>query len=159
MRKTSVALMLLLAGTLVVQADETRPFRVEIQVTDDTTAPGWVATCRALGYDSGFQAARSGQGTHMGLVTSLEQGCLSFAELPIMRSDVWLTIRAANGDTVNVFAQAAFDLSKGGDATGTYAITGGTGRFTEAVGRGALGNIVENGNPGFTIILAGSIAY
>ena len=164
MRKARVVLMVVLAGLLLAQvgvrAGETLPFRAELQVTAESLSQDWLSSCIGMGYDFAFEAARAGQVTHLGRVTSLERGCLSFENSPIVRSDVWLTITAANGDVLRVAAEVDFDFSQEEPpATGTFMVTGGTGRFTSAVGRGAIRNVVMQGNAGFIIILEGWITY
>jgi hypothetical protein len=77
-----------------------------------------------------------------------------------VHSKVWLTLTAANGDTLTSVNDVAFDFSQDGSpATGTFTITGGTGRFARATGVGTLRNVAMQGNAGFVIIQEGWISY
>ena len=164
MRKARVVPMVILAGLFlaqaVVRAGETRPFYAEIQVTAESLSQDWQSSCLAMGYDGAFEATRAGQATHLGRVTSVERGCLRFDEYPIVHSKVWLTLTAANGDTLASINEIAFDFSNDeSPATGNFTITGGTGRFARAVGVGTLRNVAMQGNAGFVIIQEGWISY
>jgi hypothetical protein len=174
MTKTSTGLLalaaLLLAETAVQAGEVVVPFHTTLTVSvgcsSPTAAPqcahleDWLATCQAQGYDSGFQAVRTGYASLMGRVTSFEQGCLDFAPGPasLVRSYVQLTLTARNGDTLTSFAVVLFDFAQAGvPATGTFSITGGTGRFFGARGTGTVGSVTDEGDPGLVIQQDGSL--
>jgi hypothetical protein len=157
---------LLVFGMPVQAGDVVVPFHATLQVNVDCgpscqELDAWVAACQAQGYDSGFQAVRTGHATLMGRVTSFEQGCLDFPEAgpgALVRSYVQLTLTARNGDTLTSFATVLFDFAQdNAPATGTFSITGGTGRFAGARGSGTLGNVKGGGNPGWIIYQDGSL--
>ncbi len=147
------------------------PFHATLQITEDcesSPAPSekcqhfhdWVSECQAKGYDSGFQAVRSGDATHLGPVTTFEQGCLDFPESgppALVRSYVQLTISERGGrNTLQAFAQVLFDFAQATPpATGTFTVTGGTGRWAGTRGTGTLGNVVGDMGPGTIIDLDG----
>jgi len=176
MTRTAVGVLvvsaLLLAGTASRAGDPVLPFHATLQMTEECssstqsqacgTFEDWVAECLAKGYDGGFQVVRAGHATHLGPVTSFEQGCLDFPEAGpawLVRSYVQLTITARGGrQTLTSFAQVVFDFAQGAPpATGTFVVTGGTGRYAEARGSGTLGNVVGDGGPGTIIYLDGSL--
>lgn len=163
---------LLLLGTASWAGEPVLPFHATLQMTEECfssdqsqacgTFEDWVAECQAKGYDWGFQVVRAGHATHLGPVTSFEQGCLDFPEAgpaALVRSYVQLTITARGGrQTLTSFAQVVFDFAQGAPpATGTFVVTGGTGRYAEARGSGTLGNVVGDGGPGTIIYLDGSL--
>ena len=160
---------LVLSGTAAQAGESVLPFHATLQVIQDCEAspdsdqcgnfPDWLATCRAQGYDHAFQDLRTGYADFMGKVTSFEQGCLHFSGPGgLARSYVQLTIKGRNGDTLTGFAAGVFDFAQANvPATGTYSISGGTGRFAGARGSGTTGNVTSGGNPGETIYLDGSL--
>jgi hypothetical protein len=169
------ALGVMLLGAAVAGAGESvLPFHVALQVTGDCqssdTPAGcldpdvWVAECQAMGYAAGFQAVRSGKASDLGRVTSVERGCLDFTPTGVARSNVQLTVTARRGrGALTIYANALFDFASWSaplnppPATGTFTITGGTGRYQQARGSGTLGNIFGEGNAGWTIYLDGSL--
>ena len=148
MTKTATGVLVLAALLLTVTAasagEPVLPFHATLQLTEDCqSSPDpseqcqhfseWLAACRTQGYDWAFQAVRKGRAMLMGRVTSFEQGCLDRPEAgpgALVRSYVRLTITALNGDTLMSFNQVLFDFAQGAPpGTGTFVITGGTGRF------------------------------
>jgi hypothetical protein len=168
-----VAVMALLFSGTAAQADEpVLPFHTTLQATEDCESSpqpseqcqqfqAWVATCRARNYDWGFQVVRTGYATLMGQVTSFEQGCLVFPEVnqpALIRSYVQLTITARNGDTLTMFAAGMFDFAQeNAPGTGTFEVTGGTGRFAGARGSGTTGAVSNGGSPGWIVYQDGSL--
>jgi hypothetical protein len=160
---------LLLSGTAAQAGESVLPFHATLQDIPDCESspdsdqcghfPDWLATCQAQGYDSAFQAVRTGYADFMGRVTSFEQGCLVYPQAGgLVRSYVQLTITARNGDTLTSFAAVLFDFAQANaPGTGTFSITGGTGRFAGARGSGTLGNVMSEGNPGWIIYMDGSL--
>ncbi len=154
---------LLLSGSAAQAAEAVLSFHATLQLTEGCPSNSeqcqgflaWVDACQAQGYDSGFQAVRKGHATLMGQVTSFEQGCLDLPEPgqpALLRSYVQLTITARHDDTLKFFAAVMFDVAQGNTpATGTFSITGGTGRFAGALGSGTIGNVAVAGNPGAII--------
>lgn len=174
MTKVSTGLLalaaLLLAGTAVQAGEVVVPFHATLTVSVGCSSPtdapqcahleDWVATCQAQGYGSGFQALRTGYASLMGHVTSFEQGCLDFATGPggLVRSYVQLTLTARNGDTLRSFSVVLFDFAQpGAPGTGTFSITGGTGRFVGARGTGTVGSVTDEGDPGLVVQQDGSL--
>jgi hypothetical protein len=68
-----------------------------------------------------------------------------------------------SGDALTFYANALFDFATWNaplgppPATGTFTITGGTGRYAGIRGTGTLGNVFGEGNPGWEIYLDGSL--
>ncbi len=151
--------------------EPTLPFHATLQITEDCESSparsekcqhfdAWVSECLAEGYDWGFQAVRAGDATTLGPVTSFEQGCLDYPESgppALVRSYVQLTISERGGrNTLQAFAQALFDFAQATPpATGTFTVTGGTGRWARTRGNGTLGNGVGDMGPGTIIDLDG----
>lgn len=162
---------LLLSGTAAQAGESVLPFHATLQLIQDCESspdsdqcgqfPDWLATCQAQGYDWAFQDVRTGYADFMGRVTSFEQGCLDFPEAgpkALGRSYVQVTMTARNGDTLTTFAAGLFDFAQANvPATGTFSITGGTGRFAGARGSGTTGNVTSEGNPGWIIYMDGSL--
>jgi hypothetical protein len=163
---------LLLAGSPATTAGEpVLPFHATLQITEDCETStslqcasfwDWVSECQAKGYGWGFQVVRVGQASHLGRVTSFEQGCLEFTATGAARSNVQMTVAARNGcDRLTLYANAVFDFAawtvplNPPPATGTFTITGGAGRYAGARGTGTLGNVVGDFGPGTIIDLDG----
>ena len=167
--------VLLLLGAVSARANEpVLPFHATLQATEDCESlpnpeqclglEDWTAECLANGYNQAFQAVRTGHATHLGRVISFERGCLEFSATGAARSNVQLTVYARNGhDTLTFYANALFDFAawkaplNPPPATGTFTITGGTGRYAGVRGSGTLGNVFGEGNPGWIIFLDGSL--
>jgi hypothetical protein len=73
---------------------------------------------------------------------------------------------AANGDTLNYVLEAQFcpDPNGGSSPTvfngeGKYEITGGTGRFAKATGRGDFAGLADFGERTYQCLLSGTISY
>ena len=165
---------LLLMGTATAQAGEpVLPFQATLQMIENcesSSSPSdqclgfaqWLTECQVKGYDWGFQVVRAGHATHLGRVTGFEQGCLEFTETGVARSNVQLTVTARSGrDKLTIFGYALFDFAEWTaplnppPATGTFTITGGTGRYAQARGSGTLGNVFGEGGPGTIMYLDG----
>jgi hypothetical protein len=163
---------LLLAGSSGATAGEAvLPFHATLRITEDCETSSslqcasfwdWVAECQVKGYGWGFQVARAGQASHLGQVTSFEQGCLEFTATGVARSNVQMTVTARNSrDKLTLYANALFDFAEWAaplnppPATGTFTITGGAGRYAGARGTGTLGNVVGDFGPGTIIDLDG----
>jgi len=82
-----------------------------------------------------------GVATHLGLYTA--SGFFNPGDFSIFG-----TIVAANGDTLNF--TAGFGIAPGGDIEATFEVTGGTGRFADAVGT-ATGPVALD--PDFTFLI------
>lgn len=174
MRHVLALAALTLWGAAARGGEQVVPFHATLQVsgecgssTPSDQCPGladWVAECQGMGYGGGFQAVRTGYATSLGEVTSFEQGCLEFTPTGVTRSNVQLTVTAKNGHGSLIFyANAFFDFAAWSaplnppPATGTFTITGGTGRYAPARGSGTLGNVFGEGNPGAIIYLDGTL--
>jgi hypothetical protein len=165
---------LLLFGTAAQAGEPVLPFHATLQATEDCESlpnpaqclgfDDWSAECLAKGYNQAFQAVRTGYATHLGRVSSFERGCLEFSATGVARSNVQMTVYARNGhDALTFYANALFDFATWSaplnppPATGTFTITGGTGRYAGVRGSGTLGNVFGEGNPGWIIFLDGSL--
>ena len=178
MRRTLTGVLalvaLLLSGAGVQAGEPVLPFHATLQATEDCESlpnpaqclgfDDWSAECLAKGYDQAFQAVRTGHATHLGRVSSFERGCLEFSATGVARSNVQMTVYAWNGhDALTFYANALFDFAAWSaplnppPATGTFTITGGTGRYAGVSGGGTLGNVFGEGNPGWIIYLDGSL--
>ena len=168
----SLAVLLSLGAASAVAGEPVLPFHATLQLTEDCESlpnpaqclgfDDWSAECLAKGYNQAFQAVRTGYATHLGRVSSFERGCLEFSATGVARSNVQMTVYAWNGhDALTVYANALFDIAAWSaplnppPATGTFTITGGTGRYERARGSGTLGNVFGEGNPGWIIYLDG----
>jgi hypothetical protein len=162
-RRFAMSALIILVGLLAagtgLRAGEARPFLTELHYTADLVDPTWADTCTAQNYDGAFSVTRTGQATHLGRVTEEERGCTAFGDYPVVHSVGWLKVTAANGDVLNLTVRADFDFAQEKPvATGTFTIVGGTGRFANAVGSGAVSN-VPTVEPGNIMILDGAIVY
>lgn len=161
---------LAVAGAAAQAGEPVLPFHATLQTTEDCESSSqpsercqrfqaWVSQCQASGYTWGFQVVRKGHATHLGPVTSFEQGCLEFSATGVARSNVQLTVWARGGrDTLAFYANALFDFAQTAPpATGTFTITGGSGRYAKARGSGTLGNVGGDFGPGTIVFLDGSL--
>jgi len=169
----SMAVLVLLGAASAGAGEPVLPFHATLQATEDcesSASPSeqcrgfadWLAECQAKGYGWGFQAVRSGYATQLGRVTSFEQGCLEFSATGFTRSNVQLTVTARSGHgALIIYVNALFDFASWNaplnppPATGTFTITGGSGRYAGARGSGTLGNVFGEGSPGWIVYLDG----
>jgi hypothetical protein len=152
----AIGALVLLVGSAAAQIDQpVLEFHATMNLTQDLNADDWIPICQAMGYDSGFKASRSGYEIHLGPITSIEQGCLDIpkpGEPPILWTYTQATITTRHGDTLTTYNQGSFNLANPlMPITGTFVVTGGTGRFANARGSGTIGNVMDENNPGFTI--------
>lgn len=120
-------------GTPAVAAPTETPFRASFDVVMSLTPD---SAC------GGFRVSGTGVGRamHMGAATLSVDECVDFAMEP-GRVHVYgtLVLTAANGDQLQVSVDKVGDLpGPTGDAhvAGPYVVSGGTGRFAGATGRG-----------------------
>ena len=102
-----------------------------------------------------FTAA--GHATHLGAWENL--GNITFVEIGpgLLAADGDVTFWAANGDRLEMALEGVLDRNTG-RATGTFVITGGTGRFTDA--EGTLRMVLDQAPDGsFAFTLDGGIDY
>ena len=99
----------------------------------------------------GLVSMLSGKSTHAGMLTGT--GEVFFTPLP---KDAALTLVAANGDEIHLIAHGEPDAD--GVFIGSYRITGGTGRFAEAIGSGDW-TAVANADGTVTTSWSGIIGY
>lgn len=122
--------------------------------TDPTTAPG----CPLLGMNYG-----GGTLSHLGKTALVSSDCVTPGATGLSASNGKLTLTAANGDTVTgtytgtfipINSGAAFQFSNV-----MFSITGGSGRFSRAYGRGILNGTQESISGKGTITVDGTISY
>lgn len=117
-----------LLGSSVARADSCSPWHIELsaQFTSSTVdADGNLATGETAG---------SGYASHIGVMTVAGANTFAPPEDGLLKIDGHGVFKAANGDQIFVsFDGSAIDLSTGA-GTGTYVVTGGTGRFEGATG-------------------------
>ena len=134
---------------------------------------GSVETEEVLGFDldrcpvTGFVGTTKGSGhvSHLGAVTLLASDCPLLPYGVPAFSNGTLVLTAANGDELKANYQGAL-MPVGGSSTqfsitGTFAVSGGTGRFVRATGGGALGGHITLGlqvSPG-RYLIDGWISY
>jgi hypothetical protein len=100
--------------------------------------------------------------THMGKTAQV--GSLSLGDpvgLGVFPGSGTVTITAANGDSVT-FDYVGFLDAGTGQGVGTFAFTGGTGRFAGATGQGTFFaeiDLTQPANQAMTVILDGTIIY
>jgi len=99
-------------------------------------------------------ASATGQATHLGRFTRTETVVANLATGTFTGSQVFI---AANGDQLNADIAGQFTSPTGDSAEGTYAFTGGTGRFQNATGQAAF-QVTPDG-PGFDVTFKGTIQY
>ena len=107
-------------------------------------------------------ASGSGQLTHLGKSTESFVGTVDFTQIDprtgcAIDSAVG-TIIAANGDQVSVTAAGEFCPATGVDS-GSFTITGGTGRFANATGGGAYTSVANFASGTSSEQYDGSISY
>ena len=147
----------LLAAPPVATAATTRPF------SSDFTAQGSFAETPVPGVLTGTSSG-SGHASHLGRITLSTTETLDFVTTPgtLVIRDGRLVMVAANGDELYwSYEGTASTPDEDGDSslTGTFVITGGTGRFSGATGGGTFegsGNAVTGVA---TLAYRGTIAY
>lgn len=161
-----MVLWMALAGA--VHAGPSRPFKGSLDLEERM---GRLGRCPGPQGSAGVGGVLSGSGhaTHLGKVLVGGEHCIdSEAGTPppsFRLFDGRMVLRAANGDVVMADYSGVFTLAAAGSYTfdGEYHITGGTGRFEDASGSGALSGLLEGVVPSFSqtvsIDIAGRIAY
>ena len=164
--KREVLLTFLLAVFALVSsaaADSgARPFRTSITFTQEVTpTPEMMAYCWENGERFPFAATRSGQATHLGRIAATEWGCLDFADFPLLHSEVWGELIAANGDMLYFHAWVDVPLTDPIPEfqNGTWVFEGGSGRFEGATGSGTVTSTNVNGYPGWIIHMVGVVGW
>lgn len=136
----------------VSQADTCRPWNIELAAQFSNSQ-----------YDEDGnltygEATGSGHASHMGAFTVLGLNYFSPPEQGMVVIDGTGIFTAANGDQVFVsFDGSVIDLATGA-GTGTYVVTGGTGRFTGAVGSAGFSSSSLAPN-GFAVVGDGTLCY
>jgi hypothetical protein len=132
--------VLLAALAAPAYAAANRPFKADIAVQEQL---GRSTDCLGDQGQPGLQGhfSGSGQATHLGAVHILSVHCVTpRQDLSSFINRGVMTIEGANGDQVFAEYSGFITRSDAGVFTfeGTYFITGGTGRFVDASGMGAL---------------------
>src|SRR5688572_14461860 len=156
MRFFTAAVALILALAPLSAATQHIPFHVSI-VGNANPVPDPGDPCVLLNTETGII-----HGTHIGVGTWSSFETVNFCTSPGVGDVVGeFTLTAANGDQIFGTYQTIVIVS---DATiaasGTYEITGGTGRFEDATGSGAIDATGDFGPP-FGVIgeMSGGISY
>ena len=135
------ALLALLATTLLVPsvslAQSTKPFKATLAITE-LLQPVGGPPCFVLGHISG-----SGQAAHMGAVSVVSVDCVNPVDLlnPTVFgfSSNQFVLTAASGEQIFATYAGIFTIDGAVAAiNGGYEITGGSGRFLNAKGRGIV---------------------
>lgn len=151
--KILVLTLTLLAGSVAATATE-RPFSLN---------GGGVAVpiLNESGQPIGINVTGSGNGTHVGLFTTLGQ--VFFSPDPNDPTQIipsgQATLTAANGDTLTFVVADGSQSLITGVGTGHFRFTGGTGRFANATG--LISYVVEQNflTGAYTITAVGTIDY
>jgi hypothetical protein len=113
---------------------QTRPFNV---VLDGFAAPEFVGPCTIENTERG-----TGHATHMGTITWLSEETVDICAYPdVAVVEGRFVLTSARGDQVTGSYRTVARLDFAANevsAAGLYTITGGTGRFTGATGRGVV---------------------
>lgn len=159
----ALALIAALAAPAYGAAD--RPFKARIDIQEQL---GRSTRCLGDQGQPGLEGhfSGTGQATHLGAVQMLSAHCVtSMQNGSTFISDSQMTLEAANGDRIFGQYTGFITRSDAGVFTfeGTYFITGGTGRFVDASGTGALSWTVD-GNfftqfHGVSLTADGRISY
>ena len=159
------------SATAKVQAARPRPFEAILSAAVDVNSTNPPTACSG---DAPFAApdfVLTGDVSHLGATngTLHQDACnLSLASIPfLLTTNVSGHIVAANGDLINytgidVVDVTAFALQQPnptGSITGTWTITGGTGRFAGATGSFDINGTVDFVNNTFTCQAVGTITY
>lgn len=148
--RLAILVVAILATAIPVAADHERAFKgyADVVVTGFEPLPPFPpAYVRLTG-------TATGEATHLGSYTRTETLTLKIADGSISGSIVFT---AANGDELWADVEGGFTNLEMTRAEGTYAFTGGTGRFQNASGGAAFVAVAVAG--GFKITFDGSIQY
>ncbi|MEO8935478.1 MAG: hypothetical protein ABI277_01550 [Burkholderiaceae bacterium] len=154
------ALAACLASTLALAGPTGVPFKASL-TTQEAIHLDPVA-CQSAPFLAGVTTA-SGQASHLGAVTGSGTDCITpTSAYTYMFSNGKLSMIAANGDELR--ADYSGNLSPSATPpvfviNGTYRITGGTGRFANASGTGAVGGLENLETGQGQLALKGSISY
>ncbi len=99
-------------------------------------------------------ASAEGQATHLGRFTRTETLIVNLSDGTFTGT---LVFTAANGDQLNADVEGHFTSPTGESAEGTYAFTGGTGRFQNASGEATFEVTPDGTN--FDVTFKGAIQY
>jgi len=154
-----VAALLLISAPSFAEAKNLRPFKGRVVAT-------WDNVFAALPPPAGISLAKfigTSQMTHMG--NAAQSGTLTLTPNGhpfLIPGNGSVTITAANGDTVK-FDYTGILNAANGEGTGTFNITGGTGRFAGATGGGTFFAAINFSsgpvNAPMTVVLDGQIDY
>jgi len=144
--RTAVAIvaLVILGATFPALAGDEVPFKGLANVVITGVEP--------VGDDLHLTVDGTGQATHLGQFTRHEEVVLH-ADGTVEGSIVFF---AANDD--RLFVSVAGGFTSANTTAGTYTITGGTGRFTDATGSASWAGVTSDGSH-FAITFEGTIGY
>ena len=133
----SLTTLIVLAAPAAYSDPQVRPFKATL-TTQETLAANPVACPLSL-----LQGTTSGQGnaSHLGKVTLSSTDCVTLGATQFTLTNGMFMLMAANGDTLVAEYSGALLPSAAYPRytlSGTYRVTGGTGRFSSATGSGSL---------------------
>lgn len=154
----SITVLGLLAAPAAHSDPQARPFRATV-ISQETLAPNPVACPLSI-----LQGTTTGQGvaTHLGRVTISSTDCVTLGATQFTFTDGVLVIVAANGDKLTadysgaLLPTAAYPVYS---LSGSFRITGGSGRFSNASGAGSLQGVSNVVTGQGAYVATGTIAY
>ena len=148
------------AGSAAFAGPTSVPFKATL-VTQEQFRPD-PTTCQSNPYLAGTTAG-SGQASHLGAITGSGTDCITpTSAYTYAFSNGKLSLIAANGDELRADYSGALTPSATPPiyvVAGTYRITGGTGRFSNASGTGTVGGLTNLQTGQGNLDLKGTISY
>ena len=154
-------------SSIAQRSNQPRTFHANLTGTADFTSTPTICSIEAgIGV---FDYAISGNATHLGnLIASasiLHHETCSISGL-LLTTTVSGDLVASNGDLISYTGEDIIDITNfalnsgpNGPITGTWTITGGTGRFEDASGSFTISGLVDFTTFNFTAVADGTITY
>ncbi|MBC7703537.1 MAG: hypothetical protein H7274_06290 [Rhodoferax sp.] len=155
---TLLTTLTVLAAPAAHSDPQVRPFKATL-TTHETLAANPVACPLSV-----LQGTTSGQGnaSHMGKITLSATDCVTLGASQFTFTNGVLMLLAANGDTLvaeysgALLPSAAYPVYT---LSGTYRVTGGTGRFSSATGAGSMQGTTNITTGQGTFVATGTLGY